>query len=54
MNGFEELCDSLDAAVFTGDSLHSKENRDLLKDYMFRWDLEVLHHETLIALEDKS
>ena len=37
MNNFEEICDTLDAAIFTGDVLMSEENRKILTEYLDRW-----------------
>lgn len=41
MSDFEETCDLLDAAVFTGDSLVREDNRALLRDYLARWQREL-------------
>lgn len=36
MNRFETLCDELDAAVFSGDSLKNAETRGLFAEYLGR------------------
>ena len=38
---FYELCDNLDAAIFTGDSLEFKENRSTLEEFLARWQREL-------------
>jgi len=38
---FDELCDNLDAAVFTGDWLADAGNRAGLNDYLERWAKEL-------------
>ena len=35
---FEEYLDTIDAFIFTGDTLHLKQNREVLKEYMKRWE----------------
>lgn len=37
----ENLCDNIDAAVFTGDVLQSAVNRKAFKEYLGRWTREV-------------
>lgn len=39
---FDELIDRLDAAVFSGDSLHDSENIDLLLEHCSRWEREAI------------
>lgn len=35
---FEEYLDTIDAFVFTGDTLHLEENRKILREYLERWE----------------
>ena len=37
MNDFEEILDTLDAAVFSGDGLEDEHNRNLLQGFLTRW-----------------
>jgi len=46
---FDELCDNLDAAIFTGDWLASEENQIGLEAYLQRWEKEL---ETWRSLEN--
>ena len=34
-------CDSIDAAMFSGDAFHEKENRDALRVWIARWTKEM-------------
>lgn len=45
---FEDKLDDLDAAIFSGDSLESEENRALLREHCERWlrELSSLEGET--------
>lgn len=36
----EEMCDSIDAAVFSGDSLHNREALERFRWYLGRWQRE--------------
>lgn len=38
---FENLCDQLDAAVFSGDSLEDPKNRTLFAEHLDRWQRRV-------------
>ena len=49
---FEDLCDEVDAAVFTGDSLEFEENRELLHTYLSRWKRHLESYETRVDSDD--
>jgi hypothetical protein len=38
---FNEACETLDAEVFTGDSLCEERNRKMLKEYIDRWTRQI-------------
>ena len=38
---FEEACDTLDAAVYTGDALSDDETRRRFKGYLRRWEIAL-------------
>lgn len=40
-NTFEKQIDTVDAAIFTGDALEYKANRDFLADHLQRWRREL-------------
>jgi len=40
-NNFEEMLDTIDASIFSGDSLECKDNRELLKHFIDRWSREL-------------
>ena len=44
---FEEIVDTLDAEVFSGDSLVDKANRELLREHMIKWEKEIKEHESI-------
>lgn len=41
----DELCDSLDAAIFSGDEFHDPEARKELREYMARWERGLKEHD---------
>ena len=45
----DDLCDSVDAAVFTGDSLYNQKAINDFKAYLSRWTREVARLETSLA-----
>ena len=51
MSNFEDMVDSVDAAIFTGDSIHNAETLGYFKVYLERWDREVKKVERMIELE---
>jgi len=48
-NSTEEALDSIDAAVFSGDSFHDQEGLDRLEYYMDRWQKEAVAIKAMIA-----
>ena len=44
---YDEICDSLDACVFTGELVSVKENREDFKKYLDRWQKEIEEWEKL-------
>lgn len=44
VNRFDDLCDNLDAAVFTGDWLFDAGNRAIFEEYLRRWGTELKSH----------
>jgi len=48
-NSTEEALDSIDAAVFSGDSFHDQEGLDRLEYYTARWQKEAIAIKALIA-----
>ena len=44
-NNTEELCDALDAAIFSGDEFLNAEARKELRVYMARWERGLVEHE---------
>lgn len=42
---FENLCDQLDAAVFSGDSLEDPKNRTLFAEHLGRWQRRLAEHD---------
>jgi hypothetical protein len=46
MDYFEDACETIDAALFTGDTLYDEKKRAMLKEYLGRWNRAVLAHET--------
>ena len=54
MNRFiDEICDAVDAGVFTGDHLADKETREEFKRLLERWAREVKVWEESDEMEDK-
>ena len=49
----ENLCDEIDAAIFSGDKISIKENRDMLSDFIGRW-TRAIENEEMQATEDPS
>lgn len=47
----DDLCDSLDASVFSGDKLHDIKSLGEFKFYLDRWNKEVKNIEKLIQKE---
>lgn len=45
MGWFENACETIDAALFTGDTLYDDEKRAKLKEYLGRWNRAVQRHE---------
>lgn len=45
MDHFENACEGVDAAVFSGDTLYDANKRVLLKDYLGRWQRALDQHE---------
>lgn len=45
----EELCDGIDAAVFSGDVLYSDDERKELAEYIARWSNAIDEHEAIAA-----
>jgi len=45
MPSFEEYLDIIDSFVFTGDTLHNEENREIFREYLERWDQAVTDFE---------
>ena len=41
----EDACETIDAAVFTGDMLEFERERDDFKEYVERWLLKILEFE---------
>lgn len=52
LNQYDEICDSLDACVFSGLLVMDKANRDAFKQYLERWTREVELHESMDVSED--
>lgn len=50
----EELCDGIDAAVFSGDVLYSDEERKELAEYIARWSNAIGEHEAIAAAEQAT
>jgi len=48
-DSFLELCDSVDAGVFSGDSLMDAGTRKEFEDYLGRWTRELKKFEELAA-----
>jgi hypothetical protein len=44
----EELCENIDASVFSGDLLWQTYNRNKLKQYCERWQRAIAEHEEWI------
>ena len=45
MEDFEEMCDDLDAAIFTGDHLEDETNRITLDNYIAAWKRKLDEYE---------
>ena len=45
MSNMEDVCESIDASVFTGDMLFDDGRRKMLKDCIDRWDRAIEAHE---------
>ena len=43
----EDACEEIDAALFSGDFLHTDADREELKQYLGRWQRAVEEHERL-------
>ena len=41
----DELCDQIDASVFSGELLYIDAERELLKTYVERWQRAITNHE---------
>ena len=54
MSYIDELLDSVDAAVFSGDSLHNREALDQFKMYLGRWNREVENIEDIVAYKEEE
>lgn len=52
--GLEELCDHLDAHVFTGDAFHNKDDRERFRWFMERWTRELKSIEQSNKMDPKS
>jgi len=48
----DDLCDQIDAAVFSGDAVHHEEIRGLLKGYIGRWQRAIFQGEEINAEEN--
>jgi len=44
----ENLCDEIDAAIFTGDKISIKENRDILKSFISKWTRAIENEESAV------
>ena len=40
-------CEDIDAAVFSGDAFHDKEERDALRNYIARWERQMKEYENI-------
>lgn len=40
-----DACESVDAAVFSGDVLHDDDSRNTLREYLGRWQRAIAEHE---------
>jgi hypothetical protein len=49
-----ERCESIDASVFSGDLLWSKERRGTLKEYVERWQRAIAEHEKLCPDDEEN
>lgn len=49
MDELNELCESIDASVFSGDLVWHNNRRQLLKKYVGRWTRAIAEHEAYIA-----
>lgn len=47
----EEMCEGIDAAVFSGDVLYSDDERKELAEYIARWSNAIGEHEAISAAE---
>lgn len=47
----EEMCEGIDAAVFSGDVLYSDDERKELAEYIARWSNAIGEHEAIAAAE---
>ena len=45
MNHLENICEEIDASVFSGDMLYDDERRNMLKTYIGRWVRAIQQHE---------
>lgn len=44
-----DALDTIDAAVFSGDIFHNKENRDLFREHLERWQRELVEIEKFLS-----
>jgi hypothetical protein len=50
----EEALEMIDAAFFSGDCFHDRQNLDHAKEYLDRWNREVEVIEKQLALDDQE
>lgn len=50
-NYLQDLCEGIDAAVFSGDVLFSDDERKELKEYIDRWETAIVEHDSAEAAQ---
>jgi len=50
----EEVCDAVDAMVFTGDALLNRENLKEFREYLARWTRGANEHEETIKVMEEE
>ena len=50
-NNIKELLETIDAAMFSGDSCNNKETTAMIKEYIDRWDREIIAINNMLDIE---
>ena len=50
----EDACDTIDAAMFTGDTFEDAGNRKILRDWIARWEREMKRFDNSKEEEDET